>query len=113
MLLPAAALAALAIALFNYFWTGNGIHGSAGALLVVISSGLIAAAAIALVSTSVSALLSATLMTLLALGIIGTAVAAYMLEANVLVGTMALGAIGWIAMLMQPASSRIQPMGSL
>jgi hypothetical protein len=32
-------------ALFNYFWTGNGIHGTEGALLVVISTFLLALAA--------------------------------------------------------------------
>ena len=37
-LLPVAAVLALAIAIFEYFWTGNGIHGTPGALLVVISS---------------------------------------------------------------------------
>jgi hypothetical protein len=30
------ALLALIDSLFNYFWTGNGIHGSEGALLVIV-----------------------------------------------------------------------------
>ena len=38
-------LLALIDSLFNYFWTGNGIHGSEGALLVVVSTLLLALAA--------------------------------------------------------------------
>jgi hypothetical protein len=49
LLLVAAALA-LAIAIFNDVWSGNGIHGTAGALLVVISSALMLIAASALLS---------------------------------------------------------------
>jgi hypothetical protein len=114
MLLPAAALAAFLIALFNYFWSGNGIHGTAGALLVVISSGLIAAASLALAATSMPAWLHVTLLTLLALGIVGTAAAAYMLEAYLLLGMIVLAMIGWIALLIQPATppSSLQPMVS-
>ncbi len=33
-----AALIGLGIALFNYLWSGNGIHGTGGALLVVAST---------------------------------------------------------------------------
>src|SRR5690242_4652971 len=37
-LLAVASAVALAIALFDYFWPNNGIHGTAGALLVVAST---------------------------------------------------------------------------
>ena len=52
--LLAASVAALAVALFNFFWSGNGIHSTGGALLVVISSALMAGAAGCLLFVSLS-----------------------------------------------------------
>lgn len=96
-LLVTASVLALALSLFNYFWTGNGIHGSPGALLVVISSALMLAAAIFLhVAPLIASWLRGTLLTLLALDVVGTAMAAYMLESYLLLSAMAVALIGWI-----------------
>jgi hypothetical protein len=95
-----AAAAALAIAIFNFFWSGNGIHGTAGAGLVVISSALMAAAVAALVfATRMGRGLRGTLLVLVALDIIGTGLAAYLLEADWLLAAMAVALVGWIAVL--------------
>ena len=80
-LLGTASLLALALSIFNYFWTGNGIHGTPGALLVIVSSALMLAAAIFLhVARLIAGWLRGTLLALILLDIIGTALAAYMLE---------------------------------
>ena len=100
-LLFAAAVAGLAVALFDFFWWGNGIHGSAGALLVVISSALLAGATASLMFAAMSQRLVVTLTVLIVLGIIGTGLAAYMLEANVLLAVTGLMLIGWIAQRFQ------------
>jgi hypothetical protein len=96
-LLVTASVLALALLLFDYFWTGNGIHGTAGALLVVIWSALMLAAAILLhVAPLIASWLRGTLLTLLALDVVGTALAAYMLESYLLLAAMAVALIGWI-----------------
>jgi hypothetical protein len=114
-ILLTAAVVALAIAVFNFFWLDNGIHGTAGAGLVVISSALMAAAAAALVvATGMGRGLRGTLLVLIALDIIGTGLAAYLLEADLLLAAMAVALVGWIAVLAsgrQPRRSPDQPIG--
>jgi hypothetical protein len=91
---------ALAIAIFDFFWPGNGIHGTAGAGLVVISSALLVAAATVLVFVArLGGGLRGTLLVLIALDIIGTGFAAYLLEADWLLAAMAVALIGWIVHL--------------
>lgn len=68
-------------ALFNYFWTGNGIHGSGGALLVVISTALLVLASCAVVYEAGPRFLRILLEALILLAFLGTAAAAYLLEA--------------------------------
>jgi len=95
LILLVAATLALAIAIFNNFWSGNGIHGTAGTLLVVVSSALMLGAASALLFvTRIGRGLRSTLVVLISLDIIGTALAAYMLDANWLVAAMALALVG-------------------
>jgi len=102
-----AAVAALAISIFNYFWTGNGIHGTAGALLVVVSSVLLAGAAAALLfAGNMGRGLRGTLVVLILLDIIGTGLAAYFLEATWLIAAMAVALIGWILRLVSDAAPR-------
>ena len=99
--LLAAAVAALAVSVFNYFWPDNGIHGSAGALLVIISTLLMAISAAALLlADGVSRSTRGMLVVLILLDIIGTSLAAYMLEADWLIGAMAAALIGWIVHLL-------------
>jgi quinoprotein glucose dehydrogenase len=95
-ILVVAAAVGLAIAIFNYFWRGNGIHGTAGALLVVISSALMVGATCALLFADMGRGLRATLTVLIALDILGTGFAAYLLEANWLAAAIAVALIGWI-----------------
>jgi quinoprotein glucose dehydrogenase len=103
-ILLVAAAAGLAISIFNYFWRGNGIHGTAGALLVAISSALMVGATCALLFADIGRGLRATLIVLIALDILGTGFAAYLLEANWLVAAMAVALIGWIThMVSDPA----------
>jgi hypothetical protein len=105
-----AAAAALAISVFDFFWTGNGIHGTPGAGLVVISSALMVAAAAALIlAARMSRPQRGLLVVLVALDIVGTAFAAYLLEADLLLAAMAAAAVGWIVHL---ASDRLRRLAS-
>ena len=86
-LLTLASLAGLALSIFNYFWTGNGIHSTPGALLAVISSALMVLATIALMLARYAALAAHhTSRADPALDLAGTAFAADMLDGYLLVG---------------------------
>jgi hypothetical protein len=92
----AASAIGLVICIFNFVDPGSGIAGSAGALLVIASSALILAAGLLLaVARSVPGWLRVSLDALLLLGVIGTGFAAYMLEAPLVLGAMAVALIGW------------------
>jgi quinoprotein glucose dehydrogenase len=92
-----ASLAALVLSAFNFFATGNGIHGTGGALLVLISSGMMVGAALAILDRRAMARwLYGTLMALIGLDIVGTAVAAYFLEAYWVDAAMLLAAVGFV-----------------
>ncbi len=92
-------LSALAFvdAVFNYFWTGNGIHGSGGALLVVISTALLALASCAVLYEAGPRPLRILLEALILLAFLGTAAAAYLLEAWILLALTLLAAVCWLA----------------
>ena len=108
------AAAGLAVAIFNFLWRGNGIHGTAGALLVVISSALMLAASCALVfSDRIGRGLRGTLIVLIALDILGTGLAAYFLEAAWLIAAMAVALIGWLVHLASGPTSRQSPRDSM
>ena len=95
-LLAASAAAGLCLSLFSYLWPETGIDGTPGALLVVVSSALVLGAALLMaLDRSKGAALRAFLNVSTVLGVIGTGVAAYFLEAYVLVAFMALGLVGW------------------
>jgi hypothetical protein len=111
--LLAGAIAGLVIATFNFFWTGNGIHGTAGALLVVVSSALMVAATCALMFFNrMGRGLRGTLIVLIALDILGTGLAAYFLEATWLIAAMAVALIGWIIHLVSDPVPRQPPLQS-
>ena len=102
------AVVAFGIALFNFFWTGNGIHGTAGALLVVISSALMLLAAGAMVIWPVMPRwLRGLLLVLILLDIVGTGIAAYMLEAYWLVGAVAAALVCFVIHLVANLSPRL------
>lgn len=98
-------LLALVDSLFNYFWVKNGIHGTEGALLVVVSSLLMAIAAGLIVNRWVQGWVRGLFEVLICLDFIGTAVAAYFLEAWILLAVVILAFIGWLAHLFRPSSS--------
>jgi quinoprotein glucose dehydrogenase len=94
-------LLALIDSLFAYFWTGNGIHGTEGALLVVVSTLLLALAAGVVVNRWGPGSLRGILEVLIFLDFIGTGVAAYFLEDWILLGLMVLALLAWIAHLIR------------
>ena len=93
---------AFADALFNYFWTGNGIHGTEGALLVVVSTLLMAVAAWLTGAHIVHDWLRTLLVALLVLDFIGTGLAAYLLEAWILLALDIAAIVAWFATLAAP-----------
>ena len=95
-MLAAVSTVALAVSVFNYFWTGNGIHGSLGALIVIGSTLLMAIASAAIAVGFASGRLRSVLAVLILLDILGTGFAAYMLEAQILLGLMILALIAWL-----------------
>ena len=93
---------AFADALFNYFWTGNGIHGTEGALLVVVSTLLMGVAAWLTGAHIVHGWLRTLLVALLVLDFIGTGLAAYLLEAWILLALDIAAIVAWFATLAAP-----------
>ncbi len=84
--------------LIYYFWRGDGIAYTPGTLLVIISTALLLAASLVM-ATGIWRhwLLSEFFLVATCLDILGTAFAAWLLEAHWLLALMALAAIGWIA----------------
>jgi len=95
-------LLALIDSLFNYFWTGNGIHGSEGALLVVVSTLLMALATGLIVGRWIRGWIGGLFEFLILLDFLGTALAAYLLEAWILLGLIIVAFIAWIAHFARP-----------
>jgi hypothetical protein len=90
-LLLLSALAALCVAVFEYFWHGNGIHGTGGALIVIVSTALVLAGAFVLGRLPERARgMRILLLVLLVVDILGTALAAYLLEAYALLALVVL-----------------------
>lgn len=106
-------LSALAFldSLFNYFSPGNGIHGTEGALLVVVSTFLMTLGAALIAGGWVQGGWRTLFEVLLALGFLGTAVAAWLLEAWVLFALVVLAAIAWLVHLARsaPRPAAIRP----
>ena len=88
---------ALLAALFNYFWTGNGIHGTGGALLTVVSTLLLTLATGVVLNGWGSGWLRVVLEVLIGLDFLGTAAAAYLLQAWILLALVLLAALAWFA----------------
>ncbi len=97
-LMIVAALVGAAIAIWSYFDRSSGISGSAGALLVIVASLLLALDALLLFFLPPGGL-RATFVTLGFLGATGTFVAAWFLHAWWLMGAMVVFVIALIAAL--------------
>ncbi len=96
-LLSAAAVLGVAISIFNFFWPGNGIHGSYGAGLVIGSTVLMTISSILIAFDLVAwRWLRVVLMILVLLDILGTAFAAILLESWVLFAFMVIALAGWV-----------------
>ncbi len=99
------AVLALIDAVFNYLWTGNGIHGTEGALLVCISTLLLAIAAALIAGHRIHGWVRTLFEVLIFLDFVGTALAAYLLEAWILVVLIGLAFIAWVVHLVRPAGA--------
>jgi len=97
----AAVLGAL-VAIFNYYSPDSGIDGTGGALLVIVTTLLIAALALMLGRRgSGRALLGGLCLILL----LGTAFAAWLLNSPTLVVLMAIAVVGWLLHVTAPRAS--------
>ena len=100
-IMAATATVATALSVYNYLTRGTGIDHTPGALLVVISSALILLAALVLaLAPSTPRWVRVVLEILLLLGVLGTALAAYFLEAYALLGLMAVALVGWLVLVL-------------
>jgi quinoprotein glucose dehydrogenase len=102
---------ALIDSLFNYFWTGSGIQGTEGALLVVVSTLLLALAAGVVINRLGSAWVRVALEVLMALDFAGTVVAAYLLQAWILLALALLAAIAWLIHLVRRPRASLATQG--
>lgn len=102
VLTVAGGLAGAAIALYAYLTPLTGINGSAGALLVIVSSLLVAGAGL-IIALIASRFGRNVLRVLTGLGILGTALAAGFLHQPMLIIAMVVAAIGLILDCMRPA----------
>lgn len=106
-----AAAAAVLLNVYDYLAVGTGIDHTEGAILVILSSALVALAALVLaLGTSIHRGLRVTLQVLLLLGILGTGLAAWFLESQWLIGLMVVALIGWVLCLRWPERSIDPPM---
>ena len=96
VILTGLAVLALLDALFNYVWQANGIHGTEGALLVVISTLLMAIAGWLVAARWLHGWPRLVFEILIFLDLLGTGAAAYFLNAWIL---LALDIVAFIAFL--------------
>jgi hypothetical protein len=109
-LLALAAAAGLVLSLVNYFMD-EGIGYSAGALLVVVSTFLVLVAALLLALEMVGARwLRIVFDVLLFLGIVGTGLAAWFLDAGPLIAFMIAALIGWLAYVLAGSGPGARPL---
>ena len=107
-LLNAASLLGLIDALFNYFDAANGIHGTQGALIVVASTLLQSIATLLLLRGLLHGGLKWLFEALILLDLAGTGVAAYLLEAWILLALTAIAFIGFLLQLGRAGSASRQ-----
>ena len=96
------ALVAMFVALFNYNWQGNGIHNTEGALIVVVSTALLALASMGMLVGWIRGALRGVIEILILLDFAGTALAGYLLEAWGLLAVLALAFAAWVMHVLRP-----------
>lgn len=102
--LALASLIAFAVTIYNFFDKSNGIHGTEGALLVVVSTALMLIASLVISVGRVRPRWFRVLLeVLILLDILGTGLAGYLLESWALVGLMVIALIGWLVYVVTPA----------
>jgi hypothetical protein len=112
-LLTAAAAVGLVVSIVAYFDASGGIDHTPGVVLVIVSTALLLGAALVLaLAPRAPAWLRILLLVLIALDILGTAAAAYFLQAWLLLALMVLAAVGWIASLVRGPDRIDQMQGS-
>ncbi|BAT59554.1 hypothetical protein GJW-30_1_02087 [Variibacter gotjawalensis] len=94
-----AALLGAVVSLYNYVTPLTGIDGTGGALLVIVSSLILAGAAILLATCRLGTFLRRFLKFSALLDIAGTSFAAYLLETQSLLALMAVCFVAWLLMV--------------
>jgi hypothetical protein len=92
----AASVLGLGASLAYYFLPEDGIDGSLGAALVIASTALMLLASAAIALGFARGWIRGLLVALILLDILGTGLAAYMLEASALIACMALAFVAWL-----------------
>lgn len=105
-LMGLASLVGMVLALFHYLTVGDGISFTEGALLVVVSSALILAASLLVSLVTLPRWLGIILNILLLFGLLGTALAAWFLQTELLFALMIVGLVGWLIHLIRPQFRR-------
>lgn len=102
-LIIAAALAGLAVSIFNFFDPQSGIAGEPGTILVIVSTAILAGLGGLMKSGVLHARFFRGFIAFgAALDIAGTALAAYLLHSQSLVILMLVGFLGWIVYMFSP-----------
>lgn len=100
-LIVIASIVGLTVSIINYNAADSGVAGSAGAMLVIVSSALLLFAGFLLGRDMGGFGVRAVFATLCFFGIVGTAFAGYLLESTTLVAAMAVCLFGWFIRLFQ------------
>ena len=105
--LAALAVVGLAAAVYSYFTPATGIDGAPGTLLVIVSTLLLAGAALVIgLVAGLPRWGRVMLLVLCLLDVIGTGVAAYFLQAWVLLSAMVLAFVAWLVLALGGGTKR-------
>ncbi len=110
-IMAAASAAGLVLSIASYLRIGSGIDHTYGALLVTVSTALLSGAAVIVALLGSAGWPSRILQILILLGILGTALAAYFLEAHALLALMAVALLGWLAHLFLDPTQKVGERG--
>lgn len=106
-----ASLAGLAVSLHAYFTPLTGVNGSPGALLVIVSTIVLAALALVLAPCA-SRSARVALRVLILLDLVGTGFAGLLLHQGWLTGAMVVGLVGLLLDMLAPAAATMRSVHS-